>query len=268
MNMKTKKKGAFLFLVMFLFPLFQEVNFAKSRDFTVEQVLSYPFPSSLRASSKGQKIAWVFNRQGVYNIWLAEGPEFQARQLTDFKKDDGRGLTIRGFIKNDNILIFSKNERFNPDHAPHWDGKSLLYQLDCRDGKIEKLAENGWAAVSSETNQLAYTKEGSLYIFSPGEEPKKRLSTRGNLARLEWSPNGKQLVMQSQRGEFPHRYSYIMIYDIEKDKVKYIDASVYFDDQPTWSPGGQKIAFMRRLTHGHRGLITARKFPVPDPWIW
>ncbi|NIM14059.1 MAG: prolyl oligopeptidase family serine peptidase [Candidatus Aminicenantes bacterium] len=255
--------------ILFLFPTAREVGAAKttkSPDFTIEQILSYPFPFSLTASLEGQRIAWVFNHQGVHNIWLAEGPDFQCRQLTNFEKDDGKGLSIMGFIEKGAAVIFSQSGTFNPAHDPKWDGKSILYKLNCQDGKMEKLAETGWAEVSPKTNLLAYSKKGELYIFSPGEEAKKRMKTRGDLARLEWSPDGSKLVMESRRGEFPHRYSYILIYDPGQEKITYIDASVYSDFRPTWSPDNKRIAFLRRLTHGHRSLITARKFPVADPW--
>jgi dipeptidyl aminopeptidase/acylaminoacyl peptidase len=264
--MGVMKTGAVIILcVLFFVP----AVWAGIPGFTIDQVMSAPFPSSLTADSSGQRIAWVYNHKGVYNIWMAEGLGFNSRQLTDYKKDDGRGLNIWGFIDDidkGSALVFSKSGRFNPDLDTKWDGKSALFKLNIKDKKIEKLDDNGWAIVSPVTGQLAYSKKGDLYTFSAGEKPQKRFSGRGNLGSLQWSPDGKFLVMQSVRGEFPHRYSFIMIYDLEKDTVRYIDAAVYGDLQPHWSPDGKRIVFIRRLTHGHRGIITSRVFPVPDPW--
>jgi dipeptidyl aminopeptidase/acylaminoacyl peptidase len=239
--------------------------------FTIEQVLSSPFPYSLttsHASSQGKepRIAWVFNNRGVCNIWLAEGPEFKSRRLTSFKKDDGRHLRIRGFVEKNTAVVFSKDGEFNPGHDPNWDGKSTLYKVNCDNGKMETLARTDRAAVCPQTGRLAYTKKGDLYILSAGEEAKKKLSARGNLGSLQWSPDGKYLAMVSRRGKFPHQYSYVMIYNVEQGNFHYIDASVYQDLLPKWSPDGKKICFMRRMTHGHRGIITAREYPVPDPW--
>jgi dipeptidyl aminopeptidase/acylaminoacyl peptidase len=240
--------------------------YAGTQGFTIDQVLSSPLPSSLTAASQGQRIAWVFSDRGIDNIWLADGPQFQARKLTDFKKDDGRPLRILGFMEKGGVLIFSKNGRFNPDHDTTWDGKSTLFKLNCADGKMEELARTGGAAVSPVSNMLAYTEKGDLYVFPAAEKPKKRAAIRGNLGNLSWSPDGKHLLMVSRRGNFPHRYSYILVYSLESDSFRYIDASVYQDLQPKWSPDGKRIAFIRRLTHGHRGLINARTYPVPDPW--
>ena len=53
-----------------------------AQSFSVEQILSAPFPSQLTASSTGARIAWVFNKKGAQNVWTAEGPAFAPRQVT------------------------------------------------------------------------------------------------------------------------------------------------------------------------------------------
>ena len=50
--------------------------------FTLEQILSAPFPADLTVAGKANRIAWTLNQQGKRNIWVAEGPQFAARQLT------------------------------------------------------------------------------------------------------------------------------------------------------------------------------------------
>src|SRR2546426_10354393 len=61
--------------------------------FTIEQVLSAPFPAELTASTSGKRVAWLFNDQGRRNVWAAEAPQFKARPLTRFDADDGQPLT-------------------------------------------------------------------------------------------------------------------------------------------------------------------------------
>ncbi len=56
---------------------------AQEGPFTLEQVMSAPFPSDLSAAPSGGTIAWVQNDRGVRNIWVAEPPEYQGRQLTN-----------------------------------------------------------------------------------------------------------------------------------------------------------------------------------------
>src|SRR5208337_493192 len=44
------------------------------QPFTLEQVLSAPFPANLTASKSGERLAWTLDEQGHRNIWVAEGP--------------------------------------------------------------------------------------------------------------------------------------------------------------------------------------------------
>jgi len=57
--------------------------------FTLEQVMSAPFPSDLSASKSGAKVAWVLSAKGARNVWVAEPPAYKGRQLTSYAEDDG-----------------------------------------------------------------------------------------------------------------------------------------------------------------------------------
>ena len=48
-------------------------------SFTLEDVLSAPFPSALIGDPTGTRVAWVQNDRGARNIWLAEAPDFRGR---------------------------------------------------------------------------------------------------------------------------------------------------------------------------------------------
>src|SRR5215210_2335936 len=65
---------------------------AQGGGFTLGQVLSSPFPADLGAARRGSRVAWTFDAEGRRNVWVAEGPQFQARQLTRYDKDDGQML--------------------------------------------------------------------------------------------------------------------------------------------------------------------------------
>src|SRR5260370_37956984 len=60
-----------------------------SAGFTLEQVMSGPFPSDLTVQPKGKRIAWAVSARGVRNVWIADAPSFAARQVTHYTDDDG-----------------------------------------------------------------------------------------------------------------------------------------------------------------------------------
>ncbi len=66
----------------------QQAAIPVADSFTLEQIKSYPFPNELTTSATGSRIAWAFNERGARNVWVAEGPDFKARRLTNY--NDGR----------------------------------------------------------------------------------------------------------------------------------------------------------------------------------
>ncbi|MFZ0806920.1 MAG: hypothetical protein WAN03_12080, partial [Candidatus Sulfotelmatobacter sp.] len=61
----------------------QALCFAQA-SFTLEQVLSSPFPSELTSAAHDNRVAWVVDARGMRNVWVADAPDFArtARQVT------------------------------------------------------------------------------------------------------------------------------------------------------------------------------------------
>src|SRR2546428_3203021 len=57
--------------------------------YTLEQVMSSPFPSQLVAAKNGGRLAWGFNKRGVRHGWGADGAEVRARRAAKHTGDDG-----------------------------------------------------------------------------------------------------------------------------------------------------------------------------------
>jgi len=71
------------------------INASAQKSFTLEQVLSAPFPSDLTAAKTANRVAWAFDQQGKRNIWVAEAPGYAARQVTKHNEDDGQKNSAR-----------------------------------------------------------------------------------------------------------------------------------------------------------------------------
>src|SRR5438067_5406009 len=79
---------------------------AQQQSFTLEQALSAPFPDELVAAPAGGAIAWVCNAQGVRNIWIATGPDYQGRALTTYGEDDGQEIGELAWTPDGRALVY------------------------------------------------------------------------------------------------------------------------------------------------------------------
>ena len=80
--------------------------------FTMQQVKSYPFPNGLAAAATGERIAWAMNQEGHRNIWVAEGPDFTARRLTEYLQDDGQELSSVQLSADGNWAVYIRGGAF------------------------------------------------------------------------------------------------------------------------------------------------------------
>jgi len=64
----------------------------QAKKFTLEQVMSAPFPSNLIAAPLGGSVAWLQIAKGSRNIWVASPPDYKGRQLTSYNGDDGEDV--------------------------------------------------------------------------------------------------------------------------------------------------------------------------------
>ena len=70
-------KKLFCFLVVSLGSMLLPVV-CLGESFTIEHVLSAPFPYGLTSASHVPRVAWVFDNKGERNIWVAGGAGFCA----------------------------------------------------------------------------------------------------------------------------------------------------------------------------------------------
>lgn len=238
-----------------------------STGFTLEQVLDYPYPSGLVAAQDGERIAWVVNRRGVRNVWVADGPAFTPRQVTRFDADDGQEITELAFSPSGRELVFVRGG----DHHANWpdalapdpvgapdEPKVRIWAVDFASGSAHEVAE-GDDPVLSTDGRLAYLKQGQVWTASlakVGEhasdadnkkhEPKRLFFDRGKANSLRWSPDGKRLAFVSHRDD----HAFIGIYRDDKTPIRYLAPSTGFDSSPRWSPDGKRIAFVRQPGDG------------------
>src|SRR6202047_3463087 len=155
-----------LALVIFLF--FLSRTPAQS-SFTLEQVMSAPFPADLTASKTGGRLAWTLDQQGRRNIWVAEAPEFHVRQLTKYDIDEGQPLSHLHFSSDGNTLVFVRGEGKNPaGQSPNPTSNTAgfeqsVWSIAWSGGEPKKLDAGDSPAISA-SGVVAYIKDHQLLL--------------------------------------------------------------------------------------------------------
>jgi dipeptidyl aminopeptidase/acylaminoacyl peptidase len=248
---------------------------ASSRsEFTMEQVLHYPFATELAAAQRGDVIAWVCNLDGVRNIWMARGPLFKPTKVTQFSEDDGQEITQLTFSPDGSRLVFV----LGGDHDANWPAEgnlspdpgsspdqpvTAIWAVPLDGGRPVKIDDGDEPAISSR-GQLAYTKDGHVWSASlDSPKPERLFFDRGKNDELSWSPDGARLAFVSNRGD----HSFVGIFTSKSTPLIYLAPSTNKDSSPVWSPDSARIVFARRAGAGGapRPVLTS----MPRPWsIW
>jgi dipeptidyl aminopeptidase/acylaminoacyl peptidase len=249
--------------------------------FTLEQVLSSPFPSGLVAAMHGSRIAWVFDAKGVRNVWVADGPDFvrTARQLTHYREDDGQPIASLRLTPDGKTVLYASgselNEAQESANPESWvkGAKQQVFavDVDSKNAEPRLLGDMGCAdegcediEISPDGKMAVWSTKKKLWLASvDGKQQAKELAmVRGSSAEPKWSPDSKHIAFVSERDG----HSLIAIYDFGGALIRYVASSVDKDSMPRWSPDAKSLVFVRTPGDEHKlPLIPVR----PRPWsLW
>src|ERR1017187_3951073 len=245
---------------------------AAAGTFTLEQVLSAPFPSELTAAPGGGKVAWLLNERGARNVWIAAAPDYKGIRLTSYTNDDGQDIGQLHWTPDGRAVVYVRGGDLeflgrpdpNPTGNPTGTDQSVWIAAP---GEAPRKIGNGHSpAISPKGDGIAYLNGTQVWwapLGSTGSPAVIIRSRQGVTASdLRWSPDGSKLAFVSDRGN----HSFIAIYDMAAKSMSYLEPSVDRDANPAWSPDGKQIAYMRTLAsragRGARGGDGAR----PEPW--
>jgi dipeptidyl aminopeptidase/acylaminoacyl peptidase len=241
---------------------------AAEAQFTLEQVFSAPFPTSLTASPDGSRVAWVFDEQGARNVWAADAPGFAGSRLTAFEGDDGTTIHSLAFSRDGSRIAFIRGdgpnragELPNPTSDPAG-VEQALWVLE-GDGAPRRITAPAASPLfTADGDAVLFVRRGRVWRVGLGAdaEPEQLIHGRGSFGNLRLAPNGDRLAFVSSRGA----HSFVGVYDFGAKTVHYLDPAVDRDGSPAFSPDGSSIAFVRQPPILERYLFVPQR--EGSPW--
>ncbi len=242
--------------------------------FTIARIKSYAFPNELVAAPSGSRIAWALNEQGLRNIWVAEGPDFKARRLTNYTSDDGQELTSLSISSDGKYVVsvrggdhgsnFDSSVPVNPTENPAG-FKVQVWSVPFAGGESKALSEGDDPVISPKGDRVAFTRNREIWVapLDGSSAAKKLFTIRGELGGPEWSPDGSRLAFIANRGE----HAWIGIFAGDSTPIRWIAPSSSRDQSPRWSTDGRRLAFVR--IPGGGGAPDSVLVQRNTPWaIW
>ena len=238
------------------------------KKFTLEQIMSAPFPAGLVAAPVGGSVAWVQIAKGSRTIWVASPPEYKGRQLTAYSGDDGEVIGELVWTADAKAIIYTRGgdldnfgESPNPHSSPE-EPKQWLWIATLDQKPPRQLAEGHSAAVSPKGGLIAYISKRNVWSLklNGNDKPAALVEAKGQSDALRWSPNGAKLVFVNGRRE----HSFVGVYDVPAKTVRYLDPSVDRDSEPVWSRDSKQVAFIRIPASREAGAFAPRR--NGEPW--
>jgi dipeptidyl aminopeptidase/acylaminoacyl peptidase len=236
--------------------------------FTLEDVLSAPFPTDLTAAPDSGAVAWVFTDRGARNIWIGEPPDYRGKRLTAYLEDDGQEISDLAFTPGGRSIVYVRGSGANrrgefPNPLSRPEGaEQAVFVVAVSGGASRRLAEGHSPAVSPKGDRVAYVVKDQVWsvALEGSEKPSQLLKARGDEAGLRWSPDGSRLAFVSRRGD----HSLLGVCDSSGKTLSYIDPGVDRDSNPVWSPDGKRLAFVR--IPATRETQSFRPHREGEPW--
>jgi dipeptidyl aminopeptidase/acylaminoacyl peptidase len=277
MNTSLLNRGLFALCATFLLIRFTGAAPMPSGSdraaFTLERILSAPFPSDLIASADGNHFAWVSNDAGRRNVWLAThraaGAGYESQPLTAYTEDDGQDMADLAFVPRHEGVLFVRGGDFedpdksapNPAHLTAGVEQDI-YWVKFQGGPPIKLAEGHAPVASPDGERVLFLRKGEIWTVAlqADAKPAQLFKARGMLDSLRFSPDGSLLAFVSNRGD----HSFVGVYSFKLQTLHWIDPGAAQDLEPRWSPDGARIAFLRLpWSHDEVGIGPHR---TGQPW--
>jgi dipeptidyl aminopeptidase/acylaminoacyl peptidase len=244
-----------------------------ARPFTLQQILSAPYATSLTAAPAGNLFAWVEDAEGRHNLWIA-GPNQLARQLTNNTADDAQDLTQLTWSPDASAIAYTYGAEAgadghpaNPAHLQHPTPVQVLLQPLALGAPPIIIGEGRAPLFTPDGHSLIFLRAGQIWIAEVASPTTSHqlVFDRGSASQLTLSPDGSQLAFITRRHEANQpSHSFLALYDLQAHTLRFLNPSTSDDSAPAFSPDGKQIAWLRAPFTLPREFAPNRT--SPNPW--
>lgn len=211
--------------------------------------LAMPVAGELTGAPDAPRFAWVENAAGVRNVWVADRGR-PARRVTAYVADDGQQIYDLALSRDGRALAYVRggDGEFPDDPAPNAGVAALTPPqqvfLVPADGATPVPVGEGHSPVFAPAgDRLAWTRRGALWIREADGAARKLAELKGEVSRLQWSPDGRRLLFVEDRGN----HAFAALIDVADGRLRYLDPGLDNAAEPVFSPDGRQVAFIRYL---------------------
>ena len=167
-----------------LFAVLAVLATAAPAPFTLDQVMSAPFPTGLVAARGQARVAWVMNARGVRNVWVAEGPDYRGRALTAFAEDDGEEIGELAFTADTQSVVFVRGGGPNrageiPNPWSRAEARERAVHVVTLAGATRRLADGHSPLPHPRENRIVFVDKNQVFALDLAEGGQAGAALRG-----------------------------------------------------------------------------------------
>ncbi|HIR33522.1 MAG TPA: PD40 domain-containing protein [Candidatus Coprenecus merdigallinarum] len=203
----------------------------------------------------GKSFYWLSEQDGTFNVWKHSFDGGADKQITHFKGNPVRFLTI---AQNGTLCFGYDGEIYTVKEGAEPQKVAIEIIADKQDRDLIKqpvyYAQD--IAVSKDGKQVAFIYRGDVYVTMTDYATTKRITNTAEQERnIDFAPDGRSLIYSSERDGLWQVYKASIVDDSEKlfpycteikeERVTNSDVPSF---QPLYSPDGKEIAFLENRT--------------------